>query len=124
MGRRKAGNGVAAAVASNAKKGTRAAKKSTTAAGPSIKLTVEDRRWYENVMLKRELIQREAQVKLESVEKDANDLARTISVREGVDVSGYDLDWKALTGMPKPPEDIPPAAPKEAVPEGENQTEA
>jgi hypothetical protein len=103
------------------------------ATGPVIKLTLEDRRWFENVMLKRDLIQREAQTKLAAVDEDAVELAKTLSQREGVDISQYDLDWKALTGKPKTavgngkPKTVPEVTPEmvpEAVPEEAPRAEA
>lgn len=71
------------------------------AAGPVIKLTVEDRRWFENVMLKRDLISSEAKQKMAAVDTDAAELAKILSERAGADIAGYDLDWKELTAKPK-----------------------
>ena len=89
-------------------------------AGPAIKLTVEDRRWFENVLLKRELIQSESRAKLAAIDGDASELAKTLSEREGVDISQYDLDWKALTGKRKTASETEP----EAVPGPAPQPEA
>ena len=126
MGRRKkVGNGVAATVNTKASRDAKKAAKTTGAAtGPVIKLTLEDRRWFENVMLKRELVQTEAQRKLEAIDKDANDLAQTLAVRESVDISQYDLDWKALTGSLKATAEVPQEVIQEAVPEQAPQQEA
>ena len=126
MGRiKKVGNGVAATVNTKASRDAKKAAKTTGAAtGPVIKLTLEDRRWFENVMLKRELVQTEAQRKLEAIDKDANDLAQTLAVREGVDINLYELDWKALVGRLKTPEEMHPEAMQEAVPEQVPQQEA
>ena len=80
--------------------------------GPVIKLTVEDRRWFENIMLKRDLVKRESEERLTVINKDAVELSTLISKREGVDIGEYELDWKALSAKPKPKEKKEEAEPQ------------
>lgn len=104
MGRRKkAGNGVAATVKSLAAK--RATKKANgakpSAPGETVKLTAGDKRWFENLMLKEQLVKQESQAKMLRLIEDEKDMFAAIEKRTGVDIKKYELDWLNLLATPK-----------------------
>jgi hypothetical protein len=83
-------------------------EKDSDSNGATIKLLPEDRRWYENLIMKEQIVRDDAQKKLLSIAKDAELMMKAMSEREGVDMKSYDIDWQTLTAAPK---DV--AAPKD-----------
>lgn len=59
-----------------------------------IKLKPEDQRWFENCVMKEQILRKQLQDALLGVAKEAEEMMESISKREGVDMAGYDIDWK------------------------------
>ena len=97
--------------ASNARK-KRKAKVVHIKPKAKIHLNKNDLRWYENLVLKEQLIRKQTQEALLEVGKGAEEMMVELSAREGVDLRGYDIDWQ--TGECKLPSTKTAAKPEPA----------
>ena len=93
----------------------------------NIELGKNDLRWYENLVLKEQLIKKQAQeaeqlIKkqaqeaLLNVAKEAEEMMAELSAREGIDLRVYEIDWAtgdckmpSKTMQPKPAQKPEPA---------------
>lgn len=107
MGRKKkVGNGLAAAVkTAKAAKAAKATKKvngaKLKAPGDAVKLTADDKRWFENLMLKEQLVKQEAEAKMTRLIADEQEMFAAIQKRTGYLVKGWTLDWNTMVATPK-----------------------
>lgn len=58
-----------------------------------ITLSIDDMRWRENLILKEEVIKRQAQEALLNIAKEAEEMMQSFSDREGVDLRKYEINW-------------------------------
>ena len=67
----------------------------------AIKLTADDKRWYENLMLKQELVKRESESKIMKLVEDEKEMFASIKKRTGIEVTNWSFDWNGLMATPK-----------------------
>ncbi len=103
--------------ATAASKANRASKKlNGSKPGDVIKLTADDKRWYENLMLKQQLVKNEADSKMMRLVEDEKEMFASIEKRTGHQITAWDLDWAKLVAVPKaepPPKAKPGPKPKQ-----------
>lgn len=77
-------------------------------ANGKLKLKIEDLRWYENLVLKEQLVRKQAQEALQAVALEAEKLMTELSKREGKDLRLYNIDWKTGECTPKELSNVEP----------------
>ena len=70
---------------------------------PDLVLTVDDRRWRQNLVLRDQNVKMQAQKALEEINKEAGELMAALSAREGVDLRLYEINWdNGHANLPEP----------------------
>lgn len=69
--------------------------------GTMIEILPEEKRWFENLVMKETLIKKQAQEAILAIAKEAETMMSSISERVGVDMKTYDIDWDKCSAYPR-----------------------
>jgi hypothetical protein len=103
VARKKKGNGVAATIKAARLASKKLNGESAKVSLKPVKLTEDEKRWRENLIMKQDAVNRERDSKILRLIEDEKEMFASIKQRTGVDVSveNYDLDWMKLLATPK-----------------------